>query len=31
LGEHSAEVLREHGYGEAEIERLIAQRVIGVR
>jgi crotonobetainyl-CoA:carnitine CoA-transferase CaiB-like acyl-CoA transferase len=31
LGEHSAQILREHGYAEAEIERLAAQRVIGVR
>lgn len=29
LGEHSAEVLREAGYDDAQIEQLIAQRVVG--
>ena len=28
LGEHSSEILREIGYGEAEIDALIASRVI---
>ena len=28
LGEHSREVLREHGYTEAEIERLVGEKVI---
>jgi crotonobetainyl-CoA:carnitine CoA-transferase CaiB-like acyl-CoA transferase len=28
LGEHSSEILREIGYGQAEIDALIASRVI---
>jgi crotonobetainyl-CoA:carnitine CoA-transferase CaiB-like acyl-CoA transferase len=28
LGEHSAEILAEAGYGEAEIDELVAQRVV---
>ena len=28
LGEHSSEILRELGYGDADIDRLIAARVI---
>jgi crotonobetainyl-CoA:carnitine CoA-transferase CaiB-like acyl-CoA transferase len=30
LGEHSVEVLREHGYSEAEIGRLLEKQVIAV-
>ncbi len=30
LGEHSMEVLREHGYGEAEILRLLEKQVIRI-
>ncbi len=29
LGEHSVEVLREHGYSQAEIARLLEKKVIG--
>ena len=29
LGEHSVEVLRGHGYSEAEIARLLEKQVIG--
>ncbi|MBW2395009.1 MAG: CoA transferase [Deltaproteobacteria bacterium] len=31
LGEHNTEILRELGYDDAEIEALVAQRVIGER
>lgn len=30
LGEHTREVLREVGYGEAEIDRLVERRAVGV-
>jgi crotonobetainyl-CoA:carnitine CoA-transferase CaiB-like acyl-CoA transferase len=30
LGEHSVEILREAGYGKAEIEAMIASRVTAV-
>ncbi|MCH8902233.1 MAG: CoA transferase, partial [Chloroflexi bacterium] len=31
LGEHTAELLREAGYADSEIEELAAQRVVEVR
>jgi crotonobetainyl-CoA:carnitine CoA-transferase CaiB-like acyl-CoA transferase len=30
LGEHSCEVLREVGFGDAEIEALVASKAVGV-